>query len=143
MGGAMHMHVEINYLAVVVAAMVYYGGGALWYSPVFLADPWVKAAGLDPEKLKAGKNNAWRSYLVALIAALFISYGLARVEAYMQVSDFAGGLHTGFWSWLCYVVTTMAMNYSFENRSWKLLVINAGYHLYGFIVMAVILAVWK
>ncbi len=137
------MHVEINYLAVVVAAIIYYAGGALWYSSVFLGKPWMTAVGLDVDKITSEKKGVWKSYLTAFIAALFISYGLARVEAYMQVSDFAGGLHSGFWSWFCYVVTTMAMNYSFENRPLKLFLINAGYHLYGFIVMAVILAVWR
>jgi len=137
------MNVEINYLAVFVAAVVYFAGGALWYSPAFLGNPWMAAAGLDAEKMKGEKKGVWKSYLTAFIAALLISYGLARVEAYMQVSDFAGGLHTGFWSWLCYVVTTMAINYSFESRSLKLFFINTGYHLYGFLVMAVILAVWR
>jgi Protein of unknown function (DUF1761) len=137
------MHVEINYLAVLVAAMVYYAGGALWFSPGFLGKAWSTAAGLDSEKIKTGLKDVWKSHLIAILAALIISYGLARVEAYMQVSDFSGGLHTGFWSWFCYVITTMAINYSFEHRSWKLWLINAGYHLYGFIVMAVILAVWR
>jgi hypothetical protein len=137
------MPVDVNYFAIIVAALVYFGGGALWYSPLFLGTPWMTAAGLNAEKLAAGKKGLWRSYLTAFIAALFISYGLARVEAYMQVSDFTGGLHTGFWSWFCFVVTTMAINYSFEIRSLKLYLINAGYHLYGFIVMAVILAVWR
>jgi len=137
------MHVDINLLAVLVAALVYYAGGALWFSPKFLGNAWMAAAGLDQERMAAAKKDAWKSYLIALIASLFISYGLARVEAYMQVSDFAGGLHTGFWSWLCYVVTTMAINHAFEKRSWKLFLINSGYHLYGFVVMAVILAVWR
>jgi hypothetical protein len=137
------MHVEINFPAVVTAALVYYMGGVLWYSPAVLGTPWMTAAGLNADTVKANKKGAWKSYLVAFIAAVLISYGLARVEAYMQVSDIAGGLHTGFWSWLCYVVTTMAVNYSFEGRSLKLWAINAGYHLYGFLAMAVILAVWR
>jgi hypothetical protein len=137
------MHVEINYLAVVVAAIVYYAGGALWYSPLFLGNQWITAAGLDAVKMKEAKKGVWKSYLTTLIAALVISYGLARVEAYMNVGNFVGGLHTGFWSWLCYVVATMAINYTFENRSLKLFLINTGYHLYGFIVMAVIISVWR
>jgi hypothetical protein len=137
------MHVEINYLAVMVAAFVYFASGALWYSPAFLGTQWMSAAGFDDEKIKAAKKGAWKSYIITLLAAVVISYGLARVEGYMQVDTFVGGMHTGFWSWFCYVVTTMIINNSFENRPLKLFLINSGYHLYGFIVMAVILAVWR
>jgi len=57
------MNVEINYLAVFVAAIVYYAGGALWYSPALLGNPWMKAAGLDAEKLQAEKKGVRKSYL--------------------------------------------------------------------------------
>ena len=89
------------------------------------------------------KKTAWKSYLVALAGALLISYGLARLEMYMQVSSLSGGLHTGFWTWLCFVLTTAATNNFFAGRPVRLLLIDAGYHLYGFLLMAGILAVWK
>ena len=134
---------EINYLAVIVAAMVYYAGGALWYSPALFGKSWMGLVGLTEEKIKESQKDAWKSYLTALIAALIISYGIARVEMYMGVITFGGGLQTGFWSWLCFVITTMATNNAFAGRSVKLLLIDSGYHLYGFLVMGVILAIWK
>ncbi len=134
---------EINYLAVIVAALLYYAGGALWYSPVLFGKRWMGLVGLTEEKMKESQKDAWKSYVTALVAALFISYGIARIENYMNVITFAGGLHTGFWAWLCFVVTTMATNNAFAGRPIKLLLIDSGYHLYGFLVMGVVLAVWK
>jgi len=134
---------DINYLAVFVAAIIYYAGGALWYSPVLFGKSWMGLVGLTEEKIKASQKDAWKSYVTALVAALFISYGIARIEGYMNVITFAGGFHTGFWTWLCFVITTMATNNAFSGRPVKLLLIDSGYHLYGFLVMGVVLAVWK
>jgi len=136
------MEVHINYLAVIIAALVYYAGGALWYSPILFGKPWMAAVGLNEEKIKARKKDVWKSYLTSLISALLISYGLARIGAYMNVMTLGGGLHTGFWSWLCFVLTTMAINNTYANRPFKLLMIDSGYHLYGFLVMGMILAAW-
>ncbi len=137
------MQVEINYLAVLVAAVVYYVGGALWYSPLLFGKSWMGLVGLTEEKLKEAQKDAWKSYLTAAISAIVISYGIARVDGSMNGITVGGGLHTGFWAWICFVVTTMATNNSFAGRPFKLLIIDSGYHLYGFVVMGVILAVWK
>jgi len=137
------MEVHINFLAVVVAAIVYYASGALWYSPILFGKSWMGLVGLTEEKIKAAQKEAWKSYLTAFVGALLISYGLARIEGYLNVMTFGGGLHSGFWAWLCFVLTTSATNNTFAGRSFKLLMIDAGYHLYGFLVMAVIIAVWK
>ena len=137
------MGVDINMWAVLVAALVYYGSGALWYSNVLFGSSWLPLVGLSAEKIKAGKSMMWKAYLVSFIAALLISYGLARIEAYMNVITLDGGLHTGFWAWFCFVLTTMATNNTFASRPLKLLLIDSGYHLYGFLVIGCILAVWK
>jgi len=137
------MQVEINFLSVLVAAAVYYIGGAFWYSPVLFGKSWMGMVGLTEEKIKERKKEAWKSYLTAAVSAILISYGLARIEGYLNVITIEGGLHTGFWIWICFVITTIATNNSFAGRPFKLLLIDGGYHLYGFVVMGVILAVWK
>jgi hypothetical protein len=137
------MQIDINYLAVFIAAIVYYVGGALWYSPILFGKSWMGLVGLTEEKIKEGQKEAWKSYLIAAISAILISYGIARVEAYLNVITVGGGLHVGFWTWICFVITTMATNNAFAGRSFKLLLIDGGYHLYGFVLIGVVLAVWK
>jgi hypothetical protein len=137
------MGIETNYLSVFIAALVYFGGGALWYSAVLFGKSWMRLVGLSEERIKEAQKRAWKSYLTALVAAFLISLGIARIEAYMNVITISGGLQTGFWAWLCFVVTTMATNNTFADRPLKLLIIDSGYHLYGFLVTGIILAVWK
>ena len=137
------MNVEVNYLAVLIAAIIYYASGALWYSTLLFGKSWMGLVGLTAKKLEAAKKSAWKSYLISFMAAFFISYGIARIELYMNVITILGGFHTGFWAWFCFVLTTMATNYSFAGRSPKLLIIDGGYHLYGFLVIGIMHAVWK
>jgi len=135
--------VSINYVAWAVAVVLYYAGGALWYSPALFGKSWMQLTGLTPEKMEEAKKDAWKSYVTSLISALIIGYGLARVMAYLQVETLTGGIIAGLFTWLSFVLTTMATNSSFSRRPVKLLVIDSGYHLYGFLVMGAILGAWQ
>lgn len=57
----------MNWLAVIVAAVVYFILGALWYSPLLFAGPFLKYRGLSAEELDGG-NSA--DYLLVFIGAL-------------------------------------------------------------------------
>ncbi|MBD3223996.1 MAG: DUF1761 family protein [Caldithrix sp.] len=131
---------EINYLFVIIAGIVYFAGGALWYSPLLFGKSWMKEIGLTQEDIKDHKSGVWKSYLIALIAQLFISYGLARLMVYVDVTTIADLLHMVFWSWLTFVVTTSAINGTFAGKSLKLWAIDNGYHLYGFFAAGLILS---
>ena len=65
---------DINFLAVLVAALVPMAMGFIWYNPKVLGNAWMKAAGLDEEKLK-GANMAvifGLSFVFSFLLAFFI-----------------------------------------------------------------------
>ena len=64
---------DINWLAMLVAALVPLAVGALWYSPLLFANVWMKTTGLTEEQLKKGN--------MALIFGLtfFFSFMLAMI----------------------------------------------------------------
>jgi hypothetical protein len=134
---------EFNYWAILIGGLVYYAGGALWYSPILFGKQWMAAAGITEEKMNEAKPHAWKSYITALISQLIISYGLARLMGYLDVNSISGGLHTAFWTWLAFVVTTMAVNGAFSMKPVRLMLIDAGYHLYGFLVAGIIISLWQ
>lgn len=62
---------HINYLAVLVAAVLNMAIGALWYSPVLFAKPWMKAIGKSMKDMgKPGPGYALTT-LGSLVMALF------------------------------------------------------------------------
>ncbi|MBI2935798.1 MAG: DUF1761 domain-containing protein, partial [Chloroflexi bacterium] len=43
---------EINYLAVIVGVVLNMVAGALWYSPLLFARPWMKEVGMTEEDIR-------------------------------------------------------------------------------------------
>lgn len=132
--------IEINYLAVLAAAVSSMVIGALWYSPVLFAKSWMAELGKKQEDLQSG---AGMGYLLAAVAALVEAYVLAHIVNYAQATTLSEALQTGAWVWLGFVATTTAINYKFQGKSLKLYVIDAGNHLAVLLAMATILTLWQ
>lgn len=124
---------EVNYLAVLLAALSAFLIGGLWYSALF-AKPWARATGQSEETLKSG-NMALvfgGSFVLNLIAA----YVLAMFVAGMSTQHATlAGLAVG----LAWVATALGVTYLFERRPLALWLINGGYQTVQFTVMGAIL----
>lgn len=130
---------DINYLAVLVVAIVAMVIGAVWYSTSLFGRAWMKETGT---KMDAG-GSATTGYVIAFVSSLVIAYVLSNFVDYAGATNVMDGAITGFWAWLGFVATTTAMNYVFEGRSWKLFWINTGMQLVNIVVAGAILAVWQ
>ncbi|MCF7805397.1 MAG: DUF1761 domain-containing protein [Candidatus Marinimicrobia bacterium] len=131
---------DINYLAVAVAGVLYYVIGAAWYSPVLFARPWMDALGFTKEDLEDGAGA--KAYILTFVNALIMAFVLACIVEAFGATTVWAGLQGGFWCWLGFVATTMATNSVFAGRSLKLYAIDSGYHLVGLLVMGGLLAIW-
>ncbi len=132
--------VDINYVAVIIAAAANMVLGAVWYSPVLFAKQWMELTG---RKDMNPAEGATVGYIIAAAASLVSAYVLAHFVVYTNAKDWMGGAVTGFWVWLGFVLTSHATHYMFEGRRKQLLAINVGYTLVGLVVMGAILAYWK
>ncbi|TIW19448.1 MAG: DUF1761 domain-containing protein, partial [Mesorhizobium sp.] len=61
----------VNWLAVVVAAVVAWLFGAAWYTT--LSKPWLKAAKLDPATMKRSPLSFIISFVAELVMAIVLS----------------------------------------------------------------------
>ena len=132
---------KINYLAVIVAAVVHFIIGGLWYGLIF-ANIFVDIVGREQlEKMAA--DSHWSQYLIAFISSLVLVYILAHFVQYTGSNTVAGGLQTAFWLWLGFVATTQISSVIFEQRKLGLYLLNIGYQLVACLICGLILAVWK
>ncbi|MEE9225975.1 MAG: DUF1761 domain-containing protein [Bacteroidota bacterium] len=134
--------VDINYWAVLVAAIANFGLGAVWYSPALFAKRWLALMKKSEAELEQMKKGAPRAYALSFVGALVMSYVLAHIVDYVQATTVAGGLESGFWLWLGFVGTTNLSGVLFEDRPTGLYLINMGYYLVSLLIMGTILAVW-
>lgn len=141
--------VPINYLAVVVSAVVMFALGGLWYGPLF-GKPWMESMGWSPEKLKemqaGGQKGMALNYCLQAIGSLLMAFVLAHALYFastaMHVSGVPAGLMAGFWNWLGFIVPVTVGVVLWDGKPWKLWFINAGYYLVGLLCMGAILAIW-
>jgi len=131
--------VDINVLAVLVAAFINMAVGAAWYSPGLFGKEWSKLIG---RKMEDMKKNAGPGYGIATVGALIESWVLAHFVVYAGSTSAMDGAVTGFWIWLAFVAVTLAIGTVFAGRSWKLWKIDAGYFLVVLIIQGALLATW-
>jgi len=135
------MDIHINYLAVLVAALLTYGVGALWYSPVLFSNAWLAALGKTKEEIQS-RNNAI-TFVLAFVFNLIMAFVMAHVVNAFGGNTFGMGLQGGIWMWLGFVATTNGLNALFGGRSLRLFLIDNGYHLVSLLIMGVIFSVWQ
>jgi hypothetical protein len=134
---------KINYLAVIVAAVVHFIIGGLWYGVIF-GNTFLNIVQWTPEQIKQVQEQAhWSQYAAAFASSLVLVYVLAHFIKYMRVTDVAGGLQTAFWLWLGFVITTQLATVIFEQRKLGLYLLNVGYQLVACLICSVILTAWK
>ena len=125
---------DVNWLAVLVAAVSAFVLGGIWYGPLF-KKTWCREAGVDIDA--KGRHPAavfGGAFVLSLVAAWALAAVIGRTDATLGFA-----LHVGFLTGLCFVATSFGINYLFAGRSLKLWLIDAGYHvlqftLYGLVI---------
>ena len=127
---------EINWIAVLVAAVASFLLGGLWYSPMMFGKAWQREAGLSDEQLKQG--NMARIFGLSFVLALLAAWNFANFLG--PRPSVAFGTAVGASAGLLWVASSFGINYLFERKSFKLFAINGGYHTVQFAVIGLVLA---
>lgn len=133
---------DINYLAVIVAAIVHMIVGALWFSPALFGKKWMAQTGMTAEKMKAAKANMPKKYVVALISALVMAFITAHFINFVGATTLADGIQTAFWIWLGFIATVTLGKVLWDGKPIQLYILENGYNLVSLAIMGAILALW-
>jgi hypothetical protein len=118
----------INHWAVLAAAVVGWLASAAWY--MSLGKLWVAALGKTPEQMHAERNKpgAFLPFVYAFIANIIIAWMLGGVLGHLGPGQVTllNGLISAAFLWFGFILTTMAVNYTFAGRGMRLLLIDAG-----------------
>lgn len=159
---------EVNFLALLVAALSTLVVGFIWYNPKVFGTIWMKESGMTDEKIK-GANMAL-IFSMAVVYAFFISFILQMLtihqfgalgmiggdpsiakpsyEAFMNdygdtFRTFKHGALHGFMTGLFLAIPIIGTNALFERRSWKYTLITGGFWVVCFMIMGGIICAWK
>lgn len=144
-----HILENINYLAVFVAALANFFIGAIWYSPLMFAKPWMKEVynTTDPNDIKH-KGNMGITMGIAFVMTFITAFGLAifiymMPDSIMIKERLMWSMGTAGVISVFVIAANTYKHYQFEQRTFKLALINAGHDITVFMVMALIMAYWK
>ena len=130
---------NLNWLAIIVAAVSAFMLGGLWYSPLMFVKRWMKETGITQESTK--NANMLKLFGFSFILSCIASFFLA-----MFIGAGAGGAFgalAGFMAGFGWVLTFLGIIYLFESRSLALFLINAGYSVVSLTIMGFIIGIWQ
>jgi hypothetical protein len=130
-------HLQLNYVAILVAALIQWILGALWYSLLF-GKQWKALVGQKPNE-----KPSIVAMILSFFGGLITSFALAHVIQWSYASNFPWGAFIGFVCWLGFVFPLLFMHSLYEKRPFKLFAINVFYWLFAIIISAGLLAQWQ
>lgn len=159
---------EINFLALFVAALSTLVVGFIWYNPKVFGTIWMKEAGMTEEKMKGA--NMVLIFGLSIVYAFMISfiiqvltihqYGAFGMiggnletakpsyEAFMNdygtaYRTFKHGAFHGFITGLFLIFPLTATNALYERRSFKYVLVSSGFWMVCFMIMGGIICAWQ
>lgn len=136
-------YLHINFLAAVVAAVVAFGLGWLWYSPLLFGKLWVAWNGYGPEKIEAMRKGAARAYGVSFACFVVMAVLFAMLIRICHITAVPAGGKLGALCWLAFVATTGLTANVYSDKPVKAWALDAGYQLVYLVVMGLILTAWR
>jgi hypothetical protein len=135
---------ELNWLAVIVGALIYFALGALWYMPAFLGRAWMRSIGWDESRTPPQMSPM--TYVVPLLAyvVMAVSVGLLAVAT---GSDTLGeGIVLGLVLAIGLILMHVLIDANFDPNKpepWTWFAVNGSYHAIGVLILAVVVSAWR
>jgi hypothetical protein len=128
---------EINWLAAIVAGILGFFPGGLWYSKLMFLNVWMADSGIAAEDCKkhAPGKQIGAGVVLSLIAALIFAYLIGERPPLDRA--FIAGLGVGL-----FITAAFGIQYLFEGKNLRLAAINGGYHIVQFAIFGLVLGSW-
>ena len=134
---------SINYIALLVVAVISFALGALWYNPILFGKKWQSELGYSDEDLKDA--NMAQIFGTSFVLILLMNFGLAFIFSFVSREEFGAidGAMYGAFIGLFFIGTSYGINMLYQRKSFTLWLIDAFYQIVYLSISGAILAVWK
>lgn len=128
---------ELNYVAIVVAAVAVFAFAAAYYAVV----PWQRS---EPSPADAAASRpAALVMALELVRALVVASVVAGLVVLIPITDPVGALLLGLALWVAFPFVLLIGSVIHENVSVRVAAIHAGDWLAKLLIIAVIVSVWR
>jgi len=130
---------QVHWIAVLVATIVGFLLGGLWFSPALFSNRWMAALGKSKEQLGKPGPALVLSFVVTLVTAT----ALAVLLVIMPLTTTFGALRLGLMIGVVFYALATASDYAYTGWPRTIYWIQASYHVLMIAVMATIIAAWR
>lgn len=135
----MSAYFDVNWLAVIVVALLNVAMGALWYSPKAFGRLWTRAHNFSEGMLQP---TAWH-YLGAVIVGLITAWVLAVFVNLVNPMTMGEAAGMAFLAWFGFVAATSLSGVIWAKKPVMAYVIDSAFELLALVVMTCILTFWR
>jgi Protein of unknown function (DUF1761) len=128
----------ISWLGVVLAAIAFFGVGAMWYGALF-ARPWMRLSGVTEEQARS--SNLVMLFGTTALLGVVAAVGLAALIG--EDSTAGEGLATGLGIGALLVAPVLGIQSLYDRKALALWLLNAGYNLAGFAIMGIVIGAFQ
>lgn len=130
---------DVNWIAIIVSAVVFNAIGFAWYSDSVFGKAWRKESGMTKEQINEGSKNMGKMFVFMAVGSILMAYVMSVVFNAFQTVTVMDALSVAFWLWLGFVATVLLNGVVYEMKSWKYYGINVGYQLLGMLAMGAVI----
>lgn len=133
------MAIIINWIAVIVIAVIYCFIIFFWYYPSVFGNTWLKLVGKDG----VDKSKIVRETIIMVFTS-FVSVLILEILLDLTgMNDIVSAILLSFLVWLAFIAMVAINQNIFNDRGVKLFFIEYGAYLVALVVAGIILAIWQ
>jgi hypothetical protein len=135
---------DLNWLAVIAAALAYFAIGAVWYAPPVFGAMWMAAAGMTREQTEGGPGAA--IFAIPLVGSALSALAIGMLAVASGTDTLSEGIVLGFVVAIGFALAISLVTAAFESTKPKPMLwgaVNAGYHIVGTVVAGAIIGAWR
>ncbi|MGB6973755.1 MAG: DUF1761 domain-containing protein [Terracidiphilus sp.] len=134
-------HLLFHPWSVLVSGVFLWLLGAVWYSPVTFAKPWMAMLKIERDPNKRG--SIFFAMVASFVGDLLTAFVVAHLIGWSHARTLGWGALVGFIAWLGFFAAPSFPQGLYERRPFGLFLINNGYWLVGLVAVGALLAVWR
>lgn len=136
------MVVDVNYWAVVVAALSTMIVGSIWYTPKVFGNYWMRVAKVDDSGDRGAVGPIVTTLIVSFISAWVLAITTQVAWLALDGNYLLMAITTGLMLWAGFTAARFITHDAFEGRPAGLTLLNIAHELVTVLIMALIIGAW-
>ena len=134
----MELLLHLNWLAILVATLIAFALGWVWYGPVF-GKQWLDALGKTADDIQPSP----KPFIISFVTTLITCFVMAVTIKCLNISAWWEGAVLGLAVGIGFITASNVSDGAFCGWSMKLVSIQSSYRTVYSVIMGVLLAVWQ